>query len=185
MKIDSYIRPLQFRLYTPADLDVCSALYASNESGHVPAGYRPDFERWLADGQTLILVGESDGAPVACGGVAYQNSYDVAALTFGIVHSQHHRCGFGTTLLVARLALLEPDTRGCTVSMEVTSASFSFYRRFEFQGCVVTRDARGNCFGSFSRLITPSDVSRRQQLLASAGAAVPAGCEIPINTRPV
>ena len=181
MEIERYIRPLQFRLYTPADFDTCVALYASNEPGHVPDGYRPHFEQWLADGRTLILIADYSGVPVACGGVAYQNTYDVAALSFGIVHSQHHRHGFGTTLLAARLALLEPDTYGCTVAMEVTSGSFSFYRRFGFQGYSVSTDARGHCFGSFTRLVTPTDVARCQQMLSSAGAMLPAEYEIPIN----
>ena len=183
MKIERYIRPLQFRLYTPNDFNECVALYTSNEPEHVPDGYRPHFEQWLADGRTLILIAESSGVPVACGGVAYQNSYDVAALSFGIVHSQHHRNGFGTTLLAARLALLEPATYGCTVAMEVTSASFSFYRRFGFQGYSVSTDPRGYCFGSFSRVVTPADVAMCQQLLSSAGATLPASYEIPINAQ--
>lgn len=181
MEFERYIRPLHFRLYSPADFDTCVTLYASNEPDRVPEGYQPHLEQWLTDGQTLILIAESDGVPVAFGGVAYQNSYDVAALSFGIVHSQHHRRGFGTTLLTARLALLEPDSYGCTVGMEVTSASFSFHRRFGFQGYSVSRDERGYCFGSFSRAVTPADVTRCRQILATAGATLPKDYEIPIN----
>lgn len=183
MEFEHYIRPLHFRLYTPGDFAACVALYASNEPGYVPDGYRPHFEEWLSEGKTLILVAESSGIPVGCGGVAYQHSYDAAALSFGIVDSQHHCQGFGTTLLAARLALLEPDTYGCTVGMEVTSLSFSFYRRFGFQGYDVSTDERGQCFGSFSRLVTPADVSTCRNMLSRAGATLPATYEIPIQTQ--
>jgi ribosomal protein S18 acetylase RimI-like enzyme len=179
MDVESYIRPLHFRLYTAADFDACVALYASNEPDHVPKGYRPDFEQWLTDGEALILIAESDSVPVACGGIAYQHSPAVAALTFGIVDAQHHRRGFGTTLLMARLALLNPDPDGCTVGMEVTSTSFSFYRRFGFQGYDVSSDERGSCFGQFSRTITPTDVAQCRRLLAQAGATLPSDYVIP------
>lgn len=65
--------------------------------------------------------------------------------------------------------------------MEVTSASFSFYCRFGFQGYSVTTDERGHCFGGFSRLVTPADVAKCQQILVSAGAVLPPTYKIPIN----
>ena len=181
MQIENYLRPLQFRAYCDSDFDRCLALWRANESKAFPAGYEPLFTETLLHHDTFYLLGESEGELVCCGGIAYLGFHDCACLSFGMVAPQHHRRGFGTTLLIARLALLNPVPPGCTVTMEVTPQSFAFYQRFSFQGYHIHTDERGNRFCSFSRLITPADVEQCFEQLSCVGATLPDIYEVPTN----
>jgi len=71
-------------------------------------GYDGLFAEWLRSGKSLFVIIEAEGRVVAFGGInAMQRKWlNLASLTFGMVHPDHHRKGFGTILLFARLALL-------------------------------------------------------------------------------
>jgi GNAT superfamily N-acetyltransferase len=149
VQLEPYLRPLQFRAYRDSDFDSCLAIWRANEGEAFPAGYEPLFADSLRHHDSFYLLGESAGELVCCGGVAYHGSCDCAFLSFGMVAPPHQRRGFGTTLVIARLALLNPFPWGCTVAMEVTPQSFAFYRRFGFQGNGVHTDERGKQIREF------------------------------------
>jgi len=181
VQIEHYLRPLHFRAYCDSDFDACLAIWRANEGEAFPAGYEPLFAESLQHHDSFYLLGESAGELVCCGGVAYHGTCDCAFLSFGLVAPQHQRQGFGSTLLLARLALLNPLPYGCTVAMEVTPQSFAFYRRFGFQGYNIHTDEHGNRFVSFSRVILPADVEQYVTLLSRCGASLPEVYELPTN----
>jgi hypothetical protein len=182
MAIERYIRPLRFRRYTQADFSDCVSLYTSNDLD-LPKGHRDSFECWLREQRALILLAEYEGVLVACGGISYEGSYDMACLSYGIVDSTRHGLGFGTTNLISRLSLLEAEPPGCTVFMQVTSTSFSFYRRFGFECYGVDSDEHDQRYGYFSRFITPKEILDFRQMLAAAGTTLPESYEIPLLDR--
>jgi GNAT superfamily N-acetyltransferase len=179
--MESYLRPLRFRVYSEADYEACLAIWRANEGLYFPEGYEPLFTEALREGHSLYLLGEFDGKIVCCGGVAYEGAHDCACLSFGMVAPKLKLRGFGTTLLAARLALLNSSPGGCLVTMEVTAHSFAFYRRFGFEGYDVYTDEMGTHFGRFSRHFPPEDIARCAAMLEGCGAYLPGGSVIPIH----
>jgi len=124
------VRPAKER-----DFAACEEIYRLNEPGRFPAGYFNHFSKWLRLRRDLFVVAEAGGRILACGGLNVDTRAvaDAAALNFGMVHPEHHRQGFGTALLLARLATLaQPDVRWL-ISISTTGGSETFYRRFGFR----------------------------------------------------
>ena len=122
------------RLLREGDLEACEAIYRLNEPAHFPPGYFPKFADWLRNGRALILVAEQDGAVRALGGVNAQDRDGryIASLSFGMVHPAYHRQGFGTALLLARLALLQSTKEYSFACLTTAGGSETFYGRFGF-----------------------------------------------------
>lgn len=179
MQIERYLRPLQFRAYRESDFDACLAIWRANEGEAFPSGYEPLYTESLQQRESFILVGESAGELVCSGGIAYHGTRDCAILSFGLVAPEHQRRGFGTTLLIARLALLDPLPHGCSVAMEVTPESFTFFQRFGFEGYHIHTDELGNRFGHFSRIVRPPDIEQCRVQLSRCGASLPDVYELP------
>lgn len=117
-----------------SDVEVCETIYRLNEPGRFPAGYFQKFADWLRNGNSLILVAEQDGDVRAFGGVNAQDRDGryVAYLSFGMVHPAHHRQGFGTVLLLARLAMLKTTKEFSYAVLTTVGGSETFYERFGF-----------------------------------------------------
>ena len=90
---------------------------------------------------------------------------DYAELAYGMVHPDRHRSGFGTTLLLARLASL-PEPGFCWLAQIGTvSGSQSFYGRFGFRFRGRFRDERGTEFDFYRMRVYRSDWRRCRELL--------------------
>lgn len=122
------------RLLREDDIEACEAIYRLNEPIHFPTGYFAQFSDWLRHRRSLIMVAEQEGAVLALGGVnaQEQGGRHVACLSFGMVHPAHHRQGFGTALLLARLALLRTTQQFSFVALTTVGGSETFYGRFGF-----------------------------------------------------
>lgn len=118
-----------------SDLASCEAIYRLNEPGRFPEGYFPYFSDWLRQKKSLVLVAESAGKVRGFGGVMQyvHPKLKLAALTFGMVHPQDHRQGYGTALLLARLSLFTEPSDHWAVFISTTGGSESFYGRFGFR----------------------------------------------------
>ncbi len=123
----------RIREYMPEDLDACLDIYRSNVGDYLPAEGLESFEEFLQYGTSYYLVLEYDGEVVACGGLELVGDSDTAALVHGMVHGQIQRQGFGTTLLAARLSLLDCEERPQEVWVKTTAATLPFYGRFGFE----------------------------------------------------
>ena len=122
----------RIREYQPADLEACIDIYESNMPDFVPPEGLERFIEFLQIGTSYYLVVEHDGDIVACGGLELVGDSDAATLVHGMVHGEYHRRGFGTTLLAARLALLETDDRPVEIWAKVGTEAMPFYGRFGF-----------------------------------------------------
>ncbi|KAI1694045.1 acetyltransferase (GNAT) family domain-containing protein [Ditylenchus destructor] len=116
------------RLLEEKDFATCESIYLLNEPGRFPQGLFPHFADWLRNGKTLMLIAEVDGQIRGFGGVNAQeeDGKHFVWLSFGMVHPDHHRTGFGTTLLLARLALAESRHDRCTALLTTTGAPKPF-----------------------------------------------------------
>jgi ribosomal protein S18 acetylase RimI-like enzyme len=133
---------LQIRPYTPADERACLAICASR----VPIFFAPrdleEFRAFLRQPQGAYLVGTRDGTVRACGGY-YVGTDGVAGLTWGMVHAEDQRRGFGTELLRYRLDRVHEHGRPWCVRLHTTPAITGFFQRFGFVQEAIVEDAYG------------------------------------------
>lgn len=131
-----------------SDVETCERIYQLNESARFPPGYFPRFSDWLRNRRALILVAESGEVVRGVGGltVGMQAEHYVAVLSFGMIHPSYQRQGLGTTLLLARLALLRPPTGMAVATMTNVGGSETFYRRFGFRQYHTSIEPAGNKF---------------------------------------
>ena len=122
------------RRMSEGDLEVCGRIYRLNEAGHLPAGAFDRFHNYVRTHMAEFVVIEADGAVRGFGGITVPKSSPVkiATLVFGMIHPDDHRKGYGTTLLIARLASLPRPADDCAVVLYATDRSVSFYDRFGF-----------------------------------------------------
>lgn len=123
------------RLLEDKDFDACEAIYRLNEPSRFPSGYFPRFSEWLRNRLALIIVIELNGEVVGVGGIAAQIQEDryFAPLSFGMIHPTYHRNGYGTVLLLSRLALLRPHNGKIWALLTTAGGSESYYCRFGFK----------------------------------------------------
>ena len=127
-------RPIRVRPYTDGDFDVCLGIYKRNEPGRFPEKYVERFISALRDRTSLFLLAEEQGRVVGFGGVNLggPSTEYVAWLSFGMVEPALHRQGYGTTILLARLAALPEPPVAYVVGIGTSGSSDSFYQRFGF-----------------------------------------------------
>ncbi len=121
------------REYQESDLEECLEMHRSNQPGILSYGTLDAFEEFLTLGTSYYLVVEYDGDVVACGGLELVGDTDTATLVHGMVHGDYHRRGFGTTLLAACIALLEPDGKPVDLVVRASRQAAAFFGRFGFR----------------------------------------------------
>lgn len=150
----------RIREYQPEDLEACLEVYRSNEPDFLSPEGLQNFTDFLQTGTSYYLVIEHAGDVIGCGGLELVGDSDNAWLTYGMVHREYHRRGFGTTLLAARIALLETDERPLELWMRTSTAAIPFYGRFGFTLERIDLDRIGpeRDHGSFCLQVEPQDI---------------------------
>lgn len=133
------IYPAKIRFFSPKDLAGCCELYRLNEPDRFPTGGLPDYEKALCTKSSVFIVIEENSEVIATGGVTVSRTpqMEFGILSYGLVHPTRQNQGLGTTLLLARLALLPDDIDG--VGMFVVPKSRRFYERFGFSSRATPR----------------------------------------------
>jgi ribosomal protein S18 acetylase RimI-like enzyme len=141
------ISPITFRRYRESDLHGCVNLYDLNAPGRFPR-LEPTYSTTLASGAAYTLVAVKNGMLVAAGSVSYRRvegflNHKAAILSFGLVHPDYQDQGIGTTLVLTRLALLEPSDESYFVMICAVNKSIGFYRRLGFHDAGKWKDGEG------------------------------------------
>ena len=174
-----------FRRFQVADLDQCIELYSLNEKGRFPEGVIEQYRESLAQQDSYYLVGEKEGRIVACGGVSYWMRENVVVLCFGLVNPKHQSRGVGTSLLLARLALLRPQAWNYHVLIFAVEKSFAFYRRFGFCPFTPWQSANGTKHPSGLLVLTAGEIRRCRALLEIHRISVPTDEDkVPLRMSP-
>src|SRR5688572_16737540 len=159
----------RIRVYRENDFEVCAEIYRLNEGKHFPVGYFDIFATQLRDEgkRPLELVAEVDGEVRAYGGICRYPGVPLALLSYGMVHPQFQRCGFGTAVLLARLVTLPELPSNWTISMTTAGPSASFYDRFGFthQGRFRDPHVEGLELDSYSATLTVNARSECDEIL--------------------
>ena len=131
---DCALPACRIRPVTEADYAACEEIYRLNEAAHFPPDVFEHFLAYLHSGRAYFLVAEVDGKVRAFGGVSIHAhaGADVAGLGFGMVHPEFRKQGYGTALLLARVATLPPPRKLWLLLITTTGGSETFYGRFGF-----------------------------------------------------
>ncbi|MES2597153.1 MAG: GNAT family N-acetyltransferase [Verrucomicrobiota bacterium] len=150
----------RIREYAPEDLDACIEIYHSNEPDFLSPEGLDHFVEFLQSGTSYLLVVENGGDVIGCGGLELVGDSDTAMLMHGMIHREYHRRGFGTTLLAARIALLETDERPLELWLRTPPRAAGFYDRFGFrlEKLDLDRPNRRRDHGAFSLQLEPQDI---------------------------
>jgi ribosomal protein S18 acetylase RimI-like enzyme len=179
-----HLAPVTFRRFTSQDLPRCLELYALNEPGRFPKGVAEQYEASLVQGSSYYLVAEHDRRVIASGGLSYHARPDIAVLCFGLVHPSQQGKGIGTALLLARLALLNPNRPRYHVFVFAVKGSIGFYRRFGFSKYNAWKDTQGDLHPAGRLLFKSRDIDRCRALLEDHGITVPDDeTQIPFRTK--
>lgn len=134
---------MEIRPYRPEDAPACLAIFDSNTPPFFMPSERDEFAAFLANPGGAYFVGIAEELLVACGGYWPLPHAPVAALTWGMVHRDHHRRGFGRRLLDYRLAALHQHPGLVAVVIQTSQHSAPFFTRAGF----VVEEVRADGYG--------------------------------------
>lgn len=134
---------MEIRSYRLEDAPACLAVFDSNTPPFFMPSERDEFASFLAEPGGTYLVGVADDLLVACGGYWPLHNAPVAALTWGMVHRDHHRRGLGRQLLECRLAALREHPGLVAVVLQTSQHSAPFFTQAGF----VVEEVRPDGYG--------------------------------------
>lgn len=161
------------------DYPILEKIYSAQASETLPDGYFEEFREAIRCSFVLYLVAEFEGRIVGGGGIQYLQSKSSACLTFGIVAREYQRRGLGTSILLTRLSLLEPDDAGCEVTLTATKWSAPFFRRIGFGMPYESVDELGQTLLHGYLRMFPAHVEQMKRIVREAGVRIVVSREIP------
>ena len=166
--------PCTVRDYTPADHDACVAVYQSNTGVAYTEGVLEECLRFLDEGTSYQLVLEREGRVVGCGGLELRGEGPYAHLIFGCIHRDFQRRGLGSTLLAARLSLIEHAGESYALQLEAGADVAPFFAQagFVVAQVRVNRFGPGQDAGMLVLQIEPAEIDALRRDLAAAGVVV-------------
>ena len=126
---------VDIRPYTPADLEACLAIFDTNVPRYFVTSERAEFRAFLDEmpGPYLVLT-DASGEVVACGGhAAHDGEPGRVDLCWGMVRKEHHRRGYGRTLVHARIDAAKRDPAVRVIALDTSQLTTGFYERFGFR----------------------------------------------------
>lgn len=155
------------RAITAEDYDSCIKIYKENEARYFPAGYLKEFKKDLSSGAYLWLGVEEQGDLVAVGGIHLDTEdTGAAALAFGMVRPDRQGKGYGSALLLARIAALPPPDPFIRMVMSSLKRSVGFYKRFGFVYVLRHTMEDGSELDSYYAKLTRSSWNSARTILA-------------------
>lgn len=158
--LDVTVRP-----YTPVDRTACLTIFDTN----VPTFFAPDerdgFASFLDQGGKYLVLCDTDGAIVGCGGVRVRADGQTAILRWGMIRAALHRRGLGRSLTLERLRQVSASTEIVRVVLYTTGQTAGFYRTLGFRDVAILPDHYGPGLDQHA-MEAAVDATFRQQLAA-------------------
>ena len=135
---------IRIRPYQSEDKPACRRIAASNVPAYFLAKEVEDFLLWLdkpTRGPYFVL--EENGVALACGGIYHDTESGTTGLSWGMVHADHHRQGWGEKLTLFRLARLQETWPAHPVALHTSQKTQGFYEKLGFRPVSTQKDAYG------------------------------------------
>ncbi|MBC9929106.1 GNAT family N-acetyltransferase [Chitinophaga qingshengii] len=138
------------RPYTAADKPACLAAFRSNMPKFFAPGELTDFDTWLeeqgkrdlSDRNECYYVLALNNEIIGCGGY-YIRGNGTAIMTWGLLHQQYHKQGWGKKLLLHRVAVIREICPSCTIQLDTSQHSAPFFEKLGFEVTKITPDFFG------------------------------------------
>jgi [ribosomal protein S18]-alanine N-acetyltransferase len=123
---------IEFRKYTPSDLDAVVEIFRSNIPKYFTAPEEDGLRGFLKEYSEDYFVGEIDGEIVAAGGIA-QNEDESISLCWGMVRNDQIGTGLGKALTAYRLELAKENFPGKPMVVSTSQHTSGFYEKLGFE----------------------------------------------------
>jgi GNAT superfamily N-acetyltransferase len=142
------------RAYNATDRQACLDIFDSNCPQYFAPSERKYIENWLTaqneerptypnSAEDRFYVLEYEGKIVACGGFYLLKDENSASISWGMVHADHHKKGFGRDLFQYRLEVVRQLRPGVKILLDTSQHTFGFFEKMGMKVKEVTEDGYG------------------------------------------
>jgi len=163
------------RPFCERDFEECCEIYRLNEPERFPDGYYQHFKDFIGKRRSLFLVAVLCDRVIGFGGVRLFPPPDdnQANLNFGMIHPEYQKMGYGSILLLTRLAILPEPSPRIFAGLSPVKLSENFYTRFGFRYNSTYRDSFDNrSTDLFCIALTVEDWKTCKLVLNDAGITI-------------
>ena len=129
--------------YNSLYFNKCLSILESNTPEFIDTTEKSLFIDFLSRKEIVYFILFKSKELIACGGYGYDNKKDSVVLSWGLVHNQFHKMGFGTHLLQYRLKHIMKNYPNTNIVLDTSQKTYKFYERFNFKVDKITRDFYG------------------------------------------
>lgn len=136
---------MEYIPYTTEYKKSCLEVFKSNIPKYFADHELGEFEHWLDNGQTEnYFVILNDNEIVGCGGIYIDDENKKAGFAWGMIHSDHHKKGYGSKFSKFRIAKIR-EISDHNIFLVTSQHTFEFYRNLGFE--VLSIEENGFCEG--------------------------------------
>ena len=121
----------------------CLSILKSNTPEFIDKSEESLFINYLSRKGIIYFVLFESRKLIGCGGYGYDNKKNSVILTWGLIHNQFHKMGFGTHLLQYRTKQIEKKYPNSNIILDTSQKTYKFYERFSFKVDNITRNFYG------------------------------------------
>ena len=129
--------------YNSLYFNKCLSILESNTPEFIDTTEKSLFINFLSREEIVYFILFASKELIACGGYGYDDKEDSVVLSWGLVHNQFHKMGFGTHLLQYRLKHIMKNYPNTNIVLDTSQKTYKFYERFNFKVDKITRDFYG------------------------------------------
>ena len=135
---------IKIKSYEPAFKDAVTRVFKSNQPLYFLDAELSEFHGFL-DNPLLVKYYDVilyNDEVIGCGGIV-PNENQTVSMTWGMVHQDYHKKGFGKFLLEHRLKKCHELFPGKTIIIRTTQHTWKFFERYKFKLMFTTKDYWG------------------------------------------
>ena len=121
----------------------CLSILKSNTPEFIDKSEESLFINYLSRKGIIYFVLFESRKLIGCGGYGYDNKKNSVILSWGLIHNQFHKMGFGTHLLQFRIKQIVKNYPNSNIILDTSQKTYKFYERFSFSVDNITRNFYG------------------------------------------
>ncbi len=133
---------MKIRKYSLKDMPACMAIFNSNCPKYFALHELKSFENWLTNAQNYYVI-EENNQIIGCGGYDVNDKENKVALSWGMIHKDFHKKGFGRKSIEYRLELIKKLKKDFTIVLDTSQHTHKFYEKLGFKVDKITKNHYG------------------------------------------